>query len=1597
MEKNQNAIKSKKKIPIALIICFAVILVCAGVTAGTLIARNMKSTQNGVISSQMEVEDEETLRKVLLADTTCSVTITKDIVVSKELTVNGSKTLHGKSIIMDLKHTGTNESVCAVIDGANLVLDGATIDGNGVVNGVSVKAGGKFTSLSGNIEYGYPYGIEVSGIIDIKDIMIHEAMHTGISVSYCGEAHMTGGTISDNIYAVAVAEAAYIEIGENAVLTNSAGSFIINYGKVDITGGKYEGTNDNAITNEGELSIKGSTDKKIEICNIEKSAIVSRKNSKVEAENLYMHDLGMHGLCVMKGSKGSLKDSTVENAGKSSIYINSSTLALNDISILDGKSYAISATQNAKVEMEDITIKNMATRGISNDSANVKIKNAEIQETGRHGIYVTGEKAVTSIDDVKITKTGAAGIGVAGGTASVKNATITSTKKEGVSVGAEGKAHLDNVAITEAGTFGAGNYGGVLNITADKKYNPGNKNGNGLTIARPGKAGIRNEGGEVTANLVKITDTPEQAIYTSKDGVTSINNCKINGTGKAAVYVTKSKMNMRNTSIEGAKTYGIYVTKSTQADKKVTNLNNITITKPGDCGIGNDGSYVVMTNVTVTDAAKSGIRSIGAVSVTNMNKIKITNPGEMGFRLSAGTVTARNVDIANTKKEGIAVGKEANVRVDNVTITEAGTMGIANYGGTLNITVDTKYNPDNKTGNGITITRPGGHGIHNEGGKLTARSVAITDAPKQAVYLVKGTVAEVNYCKINKSGAAAVYVQTSNLNMRNAEIKGAKTDGIYVEKVTDADGKKVNLNNVTITKPGKFGVENNGSHIVMTNITITDAASSGVFSNGTAPETNMNEITVKKPGAVGLRISTGKVTARNVTITDTKAEGISMGATANVRLDDVVITKPGSFGIGNYGGTLNITVDKKYNPENTTDNGVTITNPGTRGIYSEGGQITANYVTITDTKQQAIYVAKNGSGTIDHCKINGATQAAVYISASKLTVKNTEIEGAKTYGIYVTASAKADEKGATLEDITITKPGNRGIGNDGSWIVMKGVQVTDPVGAGIYAQGENSITNMHQITITNPGASGLGLTAGTTTARNVTIENSKTEGVYVGEKANVQLDNATIAEAGSFGIGNYGGTLKITVDKKYNPDNAKDNGATITNPKRSGILSKGGTVTCQNVTIQGAKEEHGIHLTDGATVTGNSVTIQNAPQYGVMVTEGTTANLSNTNISGSGSDGIYTNGTLNITADTTTSNGVTVTGAGEHGIRMVAGMATADHVTLQDSKKMGLNVQGASNATISNLVVKNVGTQGVYVANTSKVGITDFVVNGTGSAAVRPMNNAELTLTNGTVSTTKNAIYLDANTKVTATNVKVERVEANKNTLVVVAGKATLTMNNNEHGESGIDGKEFEGRGVEVQGTFILNGGNIINNKVTSNMGSTLVTANQTDGAGIYVVAGGTFTMNGGNISKNTTTSGGAGVILNGAGATFTFNEGTIQDNTARFAAVMVRNGSFQMNKGSIKNNTATENGGAIYLKPGYTFTMNGGEITGNKAVKGGAVYVEGKAAVNLNAGTISGNTATQADGQGGNGIRGTNGTGSLVLKPEFVLTDDYLNMKVAQ
>ena len=194
------------------------------------------------------------------------------------------------------------------------------------------------------------------------------------------------------------------------------------------------------------------------------------------------------------------------------------------------------------------------------------------------------------------------------------------------------------------------------------------------------------------------------------------------------------------------------------------------------------------------------------------------------------------------------------------------------------------------------------------------------------------------------------------------------------------------------------------------------------------------------------------------------------------------------------------------------------------------------------------------------------------------------------------------------------------------------------------------------------------------------------------------------------------------------------------------------------------------------------------------------------------------------------------------------------------------------------------------------------------------------------------------------------------------------------------------GGGVKVTGgTVNMYGGEIANNKAAGHVKGT------GDGGGVYVHNSGTFNLyDGGEIKDNTATQYGGGVYVGsyGQAGTFKMYGGKITGNTAtNGGGVYVYEGTFDMDDGEISGNKTNSFGGGVQVSRGNcVFTMRGGKIKDNTASSGGGVSVFDDGVFTMNGGSITDNKTT---GTGG-GVSMNRG-GNITVSGTAVIKDNKM------
>ena len=180
-----------------------------------------------------------------------------------------------------------------------------------------------------------------------------------------------------------------------------------------------------------------------------------------------------------------------------------------------------------------------------------------------------------------------------------------------------------------------------------------------------------------------------------------------------------------------------------------------------------------------------------------------------------------------------------------------------------------------------------------------------------------------------------------------------------------------------------------------------------------------------------------------------------------------------------------------------------------------------------------------------------------------------------------------------------------------------------------------------------------------------------------------------------------------------------------------------------------------------------------------------------------------------------------------------------------------------------------------------------------------------------------------------------------------------------------------------ISGTVTGNGGGIYDDDADLILINTVVSGNVAtgtfgSGGGVFVLSG-TLTLSAGQVVSNSATGDGGGVYISESSAIFTqTGVSTIAHNTASGAfsnggGVFVSSGRVTLSGGQILNNSASGNGGGLYISDGRA-TLSGGQILSNTAgLHGGGVYIHQSSATFTQTGvsTIAHNSASSSHGGG--------------------------------
>lgn len=1536
--KDNATVKTGKTKIIGLVI-LVVVLVC-GILCGALwLWKNHNHKDNIAISNSNEVReavasDEKTLRKLLLEESEISIRVDKDMEIDKQFIVKGKKTLTGNAKIHMALWAELGQSILVLSEDASLTMNGLTLDGNFVADGIHMDSSGSntLTYFAGTIRRTDSYGIHAYGSVTVKDVNIENADLIAIFADRGSEITMSGGSIKESgtndIY---IQKGADVKIGGNPLLSDCRGDIVINYGNLDITGGTFADSYRYVVDNYGVLNV--SSDEKNgttpEFTGSTLSVFCTRKDSKATISGAYVHDTSRQGV-VMVG--GDVKVSSIEfvRTGYHAIEVQSGNVEIEKVTVTDSKGSAVECRTNSHAVIKDLVVNGCANIGVAVRAANVTGSNIKITGAGKYGIACGGsdkEQGKAVISDVVVNNTGKVAFYTYNkGNMELHNAVASGAKTRGIQVDKDSSCTLSGKSKIQKAEYRAVEVRGKFVLNGGEICNNQTK-GSGAGIYVADKGNFTMNGGSVHDNITEVRGgglCVTEGTVTIKGGQIYNNKAKNDGGGiyaikKAAVYLKDGSIRNNKSERNGN---GIFIT-----DASVTVMMGEKFYLGGnDVKLGTTDAILTITGsslakhsakdplrLTPSYSAKEGTiaascksaavaRALSTV-VSSGDGSYLMVPRKQNFEVAYATADmdmtgADTVFVSNFEELKAAVASTASKRYivlrqdiamkERLRFPGGVTICIQDDGNKRTLTRENGF-ADNLlvlhygTGLYLSGTKPGNlvlDGTHR--GNVDEKKV-------QSLVKTAGSVVIQNAVLENNGSLA-----------QGTQVRGALLNQIYGDFRIDHSvlrGGSCSSGGAIMLDKGKGLIEEStitGNQSVIGGGAIRVAA-------GTNLEVKNSEFTDNHAGSMGGAIvAVGK---SKVTVTDTRFS------------DNTAVSYGGAIGAQDEGTVLvlNGTDKEKAVFENNSSEGSGAVFVNTKAQLSASGYRFVNN-RATDGRAGAISFNTGVSAQLQDMDFYGNeanTGGAVYVDKKAQSVSIVDT---------VMRSNKAKLGGAIYSSGTFYAAGS----------IFEENQTTAEGGA-VYGSADSN-TKLKQCAFTkNTGKTGGGAIFVAAKGKAESEQSVFTANVSTGNGGAIHCKGTFLDIAGSYIVnsGKNGGALIAIKDSK-----AEDAATIVLTGNEKSALFRG----------------------NQASATGSAIYVNN---------DGSSVNIAGYNFEGEAVQNIQANGTLIFE---NLPGAVLVPGA--KGKLFVTGETGAEKTTILPTEyKAGKQILAKTQETpddVFKTACKSIKVAPDSVGNpwaldengkllsmaayAARIGDTyydswaDAIAyanekGGTGEQAdivIYACHSSEL---GQTITIKKNITIQNEPGK----EIVIKRSKDIK--MFQIDSGAKLTLGTNEKEEKGrliVDAGTADTvreRVVDNKGVFILGKNGIIQNANGSQWGSVLINRNEAE---LY-----------GSI-KNNTCTGPGGVVLQYKGK-MTIHEGTYSGNKAtRVAdsakkilagyggALYVQEGTVHITGGKFADNSAVGQGGALWVQEKTEVTISNVTFKSNSAGQGGAIYCLG-------------------------------------------------------
>lgn len=1482
-------------------------------------------------------------------------------------------------------------------------------------------------------------GVWVSdGSATLQNLVVKKATGTGVSVTGTGRVTLSGGTISgtDN-HAIKATENGTVKmVGTQVTMPaiKDRHGILAEGGDVHLENVTIRGNASNTVG--GGIRINRATSqvtgKNITISDVNIGITASDGTcqlSGVKTENLAGHSVLATGKAVL-----TLSDSTFGISGTNNVKAESGgqlilsgivvegtktnhalmvektgSITGKDITVLSAASSAVrvkTSDGGGYVELDGLTVTNAGGRNlwISRDAnagklGHIVVKNGDLGVSTTHNVHV--EAGSVTLVDTTVR-------GHVSGTANNVHAIYSCTDAEAVK--------LENVTVTDAA-------GDALRV------GKGQVEAVGFTAEKTGRNGVWVDGGSLTAENMTLTNS-QYGIQVTGSGKADFTGITVTDHKKSSLLVTGTQVTIRGYADgqpsqlgkvggDNITANGGGVIRMEKVQVLTAGANNIvatdgkvyltdsTVTGGGYSVLAQSKGYAELTNVTISDPVKDGIRVNAQDGLVKATDVQILEPVRYGISAEKGTVElSGKLSISSTAGKGSALcvyngGKLQAAEDATVTLTgmERGILAESDATVTLsNVLIDkcatngVKVTGGKVTLGGATVTGSTGYHLQVTGGELVVNPYR------------DGKRSQVGSCPADNIRSEG----TGIIRLNQVDVASSSKNNVVA-----ITGGTVYLTDTAVTGGSHSVLADQDGKVYLTRVTIRNSTNSGIRANHTGSLVSATDVQIDGAN-LGLSIKSGNVTVEKLTIRNAKniAVDVRQGtAVAKVTLTDLTVENAATHAFYTSGADARLTVK-----------GATILHSGAdHAINLNGGPMVLQDVSVNSTALGADkYDLYSGAGWLT---IGGAMDVDIHIatnpgrvikvnkalSGNRLTVDWQNAPTGNALEFTDEAMAQASQASVVLGPVQsqINK-----LAYTGKVATLKSLVVSNLVTSEAelqeylaYAQ-EKGMTEATVLVggsfqLTKPVTVPASITSvifqddGNTATGNEITYTGTADGCFAvaeGRKLTVKGIQLTATQAAVL-LQLNGGELTV-----------QDAVLTVTDPSGwgirydSGALKLAGNVTAtllsKNLPISVTSELTGNLTVDWTTApTGNVITF---PSEAVMTASKDNLHLGS--IQGANSMLVFEGGAaklmpcLTVTGWQDLAQKVTALTSGSKMTYKITGGAAAwaagSTITVPAGADVTVLADGASPA-----IVVASGVSPFAFGENSRLTLENVTIGGTASAKAAHIvlpKTAVLTLNNATLQYFSGA--------------KGGAVHVNAGTLLAQGASFIGNDSTDYGGAIGIWGGTAELTNTTFRGnTSKLSGGAVMNFKADSfSLGGTK------DGTlGQLTVTGCVFTENksaehggaiGGWSGGQITVTGSVFGAENDAtkGNTATKNGGAIHVQDSH--KLSVSDSQFYANIGG-----ASSLGGAIYLKTSSPASVSGCSFTGNEAQHGGAINTELGGLVTITNSTFRDN---RTSGEGGalrvvNNISVTgcsfqgnraagNGGAVLVVKPSQAATRTF-------